>query len=319
MILNVLRWERSEEFVGNKSRRKRQIQRLSIEKVLVEHPVESLVPKVVTARVPVAWMSAKQIEGFVAAEAQHQDAATLRRRIDNCKKALDGRPPGIDQATALFPIPRELEEYLNQLWSTPVGKVYRSNGYEARLAHLEEIVGFQTVVREQAGRRLAARARRHDLASIAKVALPFDFSQEISTSYDALRRSWTVRAHDPNLRVGAPLQPNETAPLGFPAVGFRIEIPASLMQVQTYKGRHYLSDGYHRAIGLLRHGISSVPVLYRHIEAFEDLGAIGHLPIDVITGSKPPRLGDYLDDAVSVEGHTPETPRRLLIHATELS
>jgi hypothetical protein len=51
----------------------------------------------------------------------------------------------------------------------------------------------------------------------------------------------------------------------------------------------------------------------------EDLGAIGHLPIDAITGDKPPRLGDYLDDTVSVEAHVPETPRRLLIHATELS
>jgi hypothetical protein len=264
-------------------------------------------------------MSQNQVEAFLASEAPHQDVTSLRSRIDKCRSALAARVSGIDQSTALYPMPHELDSYMNQLWSTPIGKLYRNAGFEARLVHIREIVGFQTVVREQAGRRLAARAHGRDLTSIAKVALPFDSSQEVNASYDAARRSWTISAHDPNLRIGLPLHPNETAGLGFPAVGFRIEVPASLMQVQTYKGRHYLTDGYHRALGLLRHGMTTVPVLYRQIEALEDLGAFGHLPIDAITGAKPPLIGDYLDDAVSVEGHVPESPKRLLIHATELS
>jgi hypothetical protein len=91
------------------------------------------------------------------------------------------------------------------------------------------------------------------------------------------------------------------------------------MQVRTYNGRHFLADGYHRAVGLLRMGIHLVPVMWREVAAYEDLGALGHLPVDALLGNNPPLLPDYLDSAVSRETEIPDLPRQLFVQLIDLS
>jgi hypothetical protein len=59
-----------------------------------------------------------------------------------------------------------------------------------------------------------------------------------------------------------------------PALGFAIGALPSRLRVTEYQGRRVLTDGYHRAFGLLAQGISLVPALYHQVENFEDL----HVP-----------------------------------------
>jgi len=92
------------------------------------------------------------------------------------------------------------------------------------------------------------------------------------------------------------------------------------MQVASYNRRYLLRDGYHRAYGLLKRGITRAPVFVRDFERFEDLRLpAGMLPQDAYLGTRPPILSDYLDDAVSANGAVLVTQKIVLIQALEVA
>jgi hypothetical protein len=82
-----------------------------------------------------------------------------------------------------------------------------------------------------------------------------------------------------------------------------------------------LRDGYHRAYGLQRQGISVVPAFVRDITAFEELLPDPRmmLPQDAYRGPRPPVLPDYLNDTVSVEVLQPRQQKMVLVQALEIA
>ena len=54
-------------------------------------------------------------------------------------------------------------------------------------------------------------------------------------------------------------------------IGFGVVGALSFMQVACLRGRHFLRDGYHWALGLLDRNITIVPAYVRDITAFEEM------------------------------------------------
>ena len=113
--------------------------------------------------------------------------------------------------------------------------------------------------------------------------------------------------------MGGPL------PGGAVGFGFVVAVLPSFLQVARYQGRYLLRDGYHRALGFLKRGITTVPAFVRDFDTFDDLGFNpGMLPQDSYLGQRPPVLVDYLDDAVSAEVMLPATQKMVVIQGLEL-
>ena len=96
---------------------------------------------------------------------------------------------------------------------------------------------------------------------------------------------------------------------GGPAfTGFAIGSGLPQMSVAEFQGRYILKNGYHRAVALLRAGITEAPCLVVHAKNYNATGANapGFLPRELILSDKPPRLEDFN----SAEAAVPY-PRRL--------
>jgi hypothetical protein len=74
-------------------------------------------------------------------------------------------------------------------------------------------------------------------------------------------------------------------------------------EVAQYRGRWFLRDGYHRAFRCLQAGVSHLPAVIVRARTIEELGAAHpwFFPEALIFSAIPPRLIDFLNDALVIE------------------
>src|SRR5205807_2590993 len=156
--------------------------------------------------------------------------------------------------------------------------------------------------------------------SIARVTLPISAPQSLPVQFDPARKCFHMVSRNQNLQALQPFVGPVTTPQGvISVIGFVVGAPTSFLVVAEFDGRYYLRDGYHRAYGLLNTGISTVPALVRHIDTIEELVPQGMLPQAAYRGSRPPFIGDYLDDVVAATALLPAQQKLVAIQARELS
>lgn len=102
------------------------------------------------------------------------------------------------------------------------------------------------------------------------------------------------------------------------AFTFFISMGASYVQVARYQGRSFLRDGYHRAAGLLRAGISQVPAVVIDAPSFQFIApATGLFDHEVAFSNRVPRLADFWDDTVSAAALQPAVRKVVRMRADE--
>lgn len=99
--------------------------------------------------------------------------------------------------------------------------------------------------------------------------------------------------------------------------GFCIALRPSFVQVVRYRGRYFLTDGYHRALALLEKGITHIPVIVHEILGSQNLELAERLPDETILGTHPPRLPDYLRDDVAAAGFHGASQTTIMIQSIE--
>jgi len=74
-------------------------------------------------------------------------------------------------------------------------------------------------------------------------------------------------------------------------------------EVAQYRGRWFLRDGYHRAFTCLQAGIFHLPAVIVHARTLVELGAVHpwFFSEEVLFSSSPPRVTDFLNDALVLE------------------
>ncbi len=74
-------------------------------------------------------------------------------------------------------------------------------------------------------------------------------------------------------------------------------------EVALYRNRWFLRDGYHRAFRCLQAGVPYLPAVIVQARTLEELGAVHpwFFPEDVLFSATPPRVIDFLDDALVLE------------------
>jgi hypothetical protein len=263
-------------------------------------------------------MSQNQLGTFARAyAADDAEAIRLISKGETCRDAVTALTRSVDQSGLIQEFPSAVAFHVRQFNESVIGQTAAAEGFTVRYVDLTKLVAFQAYVRQASVRNYSILVTRGDVAAAARISLPIDFRSELRARFDPHSGAWHIFSLDQNLRaVGQIGQPN---PDGTVAIGFNFAIQPSLVKVQVYKGRSYLSDGYHRTVALLRRGFTESLALYRVVSEFEQLGALGHLPIDAFIGDRPPLLTDYWDERVSLELRVPKGVRHFLLKPQQLS
>jgi len=297
-------------------RTKRAERGIRVEEVIV--PGAADVGAGVKARVLIGWMSPNQSNTFIRAFASDDDEVVrLTRAGEACRQSVKALDRTLDQSGLIQEMPATLAFHVGQFCDSALGKLAISEGFRVAFVDLTKVVAFQPYVRQASVRNHSLRVSPGDETSAGRIALPIDFRTEMRARFDSHSGTWHISSLDQNLRPVSQLgHPNADGTI---SVGFNFAVPPSLVKVQTYKGRSYLSDGYHRTVALLRRGFTESLALVREVAEFEQLGALGHLPFDAFTGDSPPLLTDYWDNRLSVELNVPGGARHFLVKPQQLS
>jgi hypothetical protein len=138
-------------------------------------------------------------------------------------------------------------------------------------------------------------------------------------------QGFTLSSLNPNLRVAgsnmqeALVSPSpDVPPQKMQAFTFFVSLGTSYIQVARYRGRSFLRDGYHRAVGLLRAGVSKVPAIVIEAPTFQFItSAPGLFDHEVAFSDRAPKLTDFWDDSVSADVLQPAVRKVVRIRAEQ--
>ncbi len=238
--------------------------------------------------------------------------------LNAARKALAQRTIGYTPGLTEEDPAQDLLDYGRNLLSHPRMATFAKEGWELKLISLPDVCAAQPNVFTDHAVERAAGINAGDLMGLASASLPVPTITALPAQFDPAKSAWIFTSQNPNLRIcgnfAAEVSPGVT---GF---GFAVEVAVSMMQVARFRGRYILRDGYHRAYGLLKAGITKVPVLVRDFQSIEQIGLpAGLLPQDAYLGDRPALLKDYFDPVVSASLELPATRKVLIVQAVEVN
>jgi hypothetical protein len=126
--------------------------------------------------------------------------------------------------------------------------------------------------------------------------LELAFGPSKAVTYDLSRDGALVVIESSNPNLHFRLSGDAASPL-------KVHGGSPFFEVARFRGRWFLRDGYHRAYALLRAGIFHLPAVVVEAKSLAELGALHpwFFPEDVLFSSTPPRVTDFLDDALVLE------------------
>jgi hypothetical protein len=274
------------------------------------------------ARILLAWMNDSQARAALAgAGSAGQLTAAREMQLAAARAELMSRPAGRDQADLIRPLPGEMREYVTRLEADPQAADYLADGFTPGLVDLSRLCVFQPSVHtDQVAERVAGVDTR-DVRALAGITLPLAAPPRVIPQFDQERLTFTTNLASQNLHIigafGGPAE--DDLPPGTVSVGFHLRVITSFVQVASIQGRYFLSDGYHRCLGLIQRGVRYAPALVRRDPPLAELVPPGMLDFEVFMGDRPPVLPDYWDERVSCPVPAAAPRKVIIVRASELS
>lgn len=278
------------------------------------------------ARALIGWMPERVAQVVLGVpEALLKPLPDQLHRVRQAHAAVMSRPTGVDQTRLLSDLDDRLRQYLAETQEGPGYKQYISGGYSVRIVNLNKLCALQPVVHTDYSDhsdgfgRLLQEATQEDMLSLIKITLPIPAPAELPVHFDQKKNAWIMQSGNPQIRVVKEFSARtELAPGLFgTAYGFCIASLPSFVQVKLYRGRYFLTDGYHRSLALLQKGITHIPVMDHEIPQSENLNVAGRFADATILGPHPPLFSDYLRDDVSAAVSQPSPQKTIMIQSAE--
>lgn len=272
------------------------------------------------ARALIGWMAPEQARLSLAGRRMDQvDRQEFAERVERAHLAVASRSPGVDQTLAVSPLPDALSGHIDSLRQNPLCAQYFRESWQIAMVDLSAVCAAQPHVYTDHATERVVGVDPADVTSLARVSLPIPVpTTTLAAQFDESKQAWIFSSPNPNLRIAGHFQAQ--AQPGVNVFGFAVALSASFLQVAIYRDRYLLRDGYHRAFGFLKSGITRVPAFVKEFTTFDELALPrGMLSLDAFLGDRPPLLPDYLNDEVSAEVVMPATQRVVLIQGLELN
>jgi hypothetical protein len=166
----------------------------------------------------------------------------------------------------------------------------------------------KSITAEGLDARVAAAAA--DPATLVELCMPAGQPESpTGANRDIDGHGYALSSLNPNLHIvgsnvsEAMVSPSpDVPPLKMQAFTFFVSLGAGYIQVAIYQGRPFLRDGYHRAAGLLRAGITRVPAVVIDAPSYQYIAvAHGLFDHEVAFSDHAPTLADFWDETVSAD------------------
>jgi hypothetical protein len=263
-----------------------------------------------------------QLVDSVPASPEQVAAATERWKAATSSLVNGGpRPPLEPEAE---PVPTALEDWAKHV-STSAQFQFLLGNFRPEFAVLSisRLIAIQKFVYSDTNGQKPPNPE--DLSELFRLTTPEYRLTQSATIKDEGTLSYTMASENPNLRVGGMAESEVivTTPSGaqmpLHIFGYFATYGGPWMQVARHLDRWFLRDGYHRAYQLLKHGIDRVPCVVVSANALADLGFVraGFVGPEVLLGDRPPRVGDFIDDNVAVDGSIIPVRKVVRIRAEE--
>lgn len=171
-------------------------------------------------------------------------------------------------------IPPELKEY-----AAKVKALDRLRGGVAGMAFEAEMVEIRPLLAIQAGVFLDRVAEIEGTLgavpssqTLAEVCLPLDAKLNVSEiQVDIAKLPMKVLTRNPNVSVLGWAVANQDPASGLLPMVFLVGQREPCIQVIEFNGRHYLRNGYHRAVAAMRLGVTHMPALVMHGTSWDNV------------------------------------------------
>jgi hypothetical protein len=234
---------------------------------------------------------------FVCMPADPSDVAL--RAIWQAARAQLGAPTANAGNPGVHPIPAAQQPHVDQVRQVPwvTALLQMHPGADFRMVDIGPLLAWQQTVD-------LARCDHHCGQAQAPPTVDDVFRICLPTTLDAVAPqvlpapgALLIKARNGNLRITG--WGGFTDKLtGANIAGIRLGISPSLVHVVRYNGKHYLHNGYHRTVALMRAGAPQVACLVRDASTPQDVGIKddgGTFKVSQLEGPNPPTLAHYAD------------------------
>ncbi len=235
----------------------------------------------------------RELAGWDLDENEYRPHSFDRKKADRARSLVGSRAPFQADNAVLEAGDAELRDMLAQQAARP--------DLHAEMEGLEWSVGIVDL------RLLLAFQRRLTLNPntlgnavpaaddwLALINLCFGGAQPIACEMVQSDTSILFRSSNPNLHFR--ITGDKSSPIA-------IHSGSPFFEVAQYRGRWFLRDGYHRAFASLTAGVFRLPAVIVHARTLDELGAVRpwFFAEEVLFSPSPPRVMDFLDDALVLE------------------
>jgi len=234
----------------------------------------------------------RELAGWSLNEEEYRLEVPDRGRLDHARALVSDRAP-FEVKSALCEINDcTRDKFAAQESRTDLNTEMLGLDWFLGVVDLRHLVAFQrrTVLDQDAPESSAPAADDWD----ALMDLCFGSPKPVVCEITQSEASIVFRSSNPNLHFR--VTQDNSNPIA-------IHTGRPFFDVAQYRGRWFLRDGYHRAFRCLKAGISRLPAVIVRARTLEELEAVRPwlFPQEVHFSPSPPRVVDFLDDALVIE------------------
>ena len=277
-----------------------------------------------SARVLLGWLPEQDaIRQLLGRNPTPQDELTaISQAITSAHAAVQRRPA----TTISDPVIERDRSFLDEVAARPeVRAGFPDVPWRVEWVDLTRVLSVQKMITTD-GLDLRVAEAANDPAALVELCLPAAQPvPPLGAFGDHDGHGFSLSSVNPNLRVAgsqvqeALVSPSpDVPPQKMQAFTFFVSMGSSYVQVARYQGRSFLRDGYHRAAGLLRAGVSLVPAVVIDAPSFQFITSTpGLFDHEVAFSERAPKLTDFWDDSVAADALQPAVRKVVRIRADQ--
>lgn len=222
----------------------------------------------------------------------------------NTAKILIESLPPLSQEPEVRPIlePEALLEISRVMGRPDCRQMFPDGTWTASLVQLSGIIPFQPNVDLAYASSLAEETLNPaDILSAVRLCFPDGKPSTVAVSVDQPQKAITISGINPALQVVG-FHCGQQDPQGPFVVSMYISAGPNLVQATRYRGRYFLTNGYHRAFRLMRAGFTHIPCVVRNANNIAETGALGagFFPESLLMSPRPPLFTDFTHEVLAI-------------------
>lgn len=195
-------------------------------------------------------------------------------------------------------IPSMYDSHIQQVLSAPfAAPSFQTTlaGCEFKLVEIDPLLAYQFTIDDgRSNHHCASLSHPASIQEMLSICLPHTPE---TVNFDALQHSHTQQNQSIMLRTrNLNVRSFATGIFDAQFMGLQFVVSLPFMHVVSYNGRHYLHDGFHRALGVRRTGATHAPCLVRTAANPDSAGIRndgGTFALSLLESSNPPTVGHF--------------------------